>query len=75
MALLISKEWRNRENKLYLRKEIYDVYSTKTDKEFLKVTGEAAKNLDKGICNFIYEIIAENEEKADLTNPRKFLHG
>ena len=28
MALLISKEWRNGENKLYLKKEIYDVYST-----------------------------------------------
>jgi len=28
VALLISKEWRNGENKLYLKKEIYDVYST-----------------------------------------------
>ncbi len=53
-------------------RRIREITNEKTDKEFLKVTGEAAKNLDKGICNFIYEIIAESEGKADLANPRKF---
>ena len=47
---------------------------TKEDKtkEFLNVSGEAAKTLDKEICGLIYEIILEGEDKADFTNPKKF---
>lgn len=53
-------------------RRIREITNDKTDKEFIKVTGAAAKDLDKEICNFIYEIIDDSERKADLTIPRKF---
>lgn len=53
-------------------RRIREITNEKPDQNFIKVTGEAAKDLDKEICNQIYEIIEEAEGKADLTNPRKF---
>lgn len=53
-------------------RRIREITNEKKDKDFLGVSGETAKNLDKKICSLIYEIIAESEEKADLTNPRRF---
>lgn len=53
-------------------RRIREITNEKPDQDFIKVTGEAAKDLDKEICNQIYEIIEEAEVKADLTNPRKF---
>lgn len=53
-------------------RRIREITNEKPDQDFIKVTGEAAKDLDKEICNQIYEIIEEAEGKADLTNPRKF---
>jgi len=53
-------------------RRIREITNEKPDQDFIKVTGEAAKNLDKEICNQIYNIIEEVEGKADLTNPRKF---
>lgn len=53
-------------------RRIREITNEKPDQDFIKVTGEAAKNLDKEICNQIYNIIVEAEGKADLTNPRKF---
>ena len=53
-------------------RRIREITNEKGDQDFIKVTGEAAKNLDKEICNQIYNIIEEAEGKADLTNPRKF---
>ncbi len=53
-------------------RRIREITNEKPDQDFIKVTGEAAKNLDKEICNQIYNIIEEAEGKADLTNPRKF---
>ena len=53
-------------------RRIREITNDKATQDFIKVTGLAAKNLDKEICNQIYEIIQEVEEKADLTNPRKF---
>jgi hypothetical protein len=53
-------------------RRIREITNEKPDQDFIKVSGEAAKNLDKEICNQIYEIIAESEGKADLTNPKKF---
>jgi hypothetical protein len=53
-------------------RRIREITNEKSDQDFIKVTGEAAKNLDKEICNQIYNIIEEAEGKADLTNPRKF---
>lgn len=53
-------------------RRIREITNEKSDQDFIKVTGEAAKELDTEICNQIYEIIEEAEDKADLTNPRKF---
>jgi hypothetical protein len=53
-------------------RRIREITNEKSDQDFIKVTGEAAKDLDKEICNQIYDIIEEAESKADLTNPRKF---
>lgn len=53
-------------------RRIREITNEKPDQNFIKVTGEAAKDLDKEICNQIYDIIQEAEGKADLTNPRKF---
>lgn len=53
-------------------RRIREITNEKPDQDFIKVSGEAAKELDKEICNQIYEIIEEAEGKADLTNPRKF---
>ena len=53
-------------------RKIREITYDKTDQDFNKVTGDAAKNLDKEICNQIYEIIEGAEGKADLTNPRMF---
>ncbi len=53
-------------------RRIREITNEKPNQDFIKVTGEAAKNLDKEICNQIYNIIEEAEGRADLTNPRKF---
>jgi len=53
-------------------RRIREITNDKPDQNYIKVTGEAAKNLDKEICNQIYKIIEESESKADLTTPRKF---
>lgn len=41
-------------------------------KEYLKVSGESAKDLDKEICTIIYDLIVEKEASADLDNTKKF---
>lgn len=41
-------------------------------KEYLKVSGEKAKELDREICTIIYDILAEKEAVADIENTKKF---
>ena len=53
-------------------RRIREITNDKPNQDFIKVTGEAAKKLDKEICNKIHNIIEKAEEKADLTNPIKF---
>lgn len=43
-----------------------------TTKEYQGVSGTNAKLLDKEICTFIYDIIAEKEKVADLEKTKKF---
>ncbi len=43
------------------------------DKSFDGINGEEAKNLDKSICDEIYSIISEEEEKADVQIAKKFI--
>lgn len=53
-------------------RRIREITTDKKDKDYMTVSGEAAKNLDKEICRQIYEIITAREENADLTTPTKF---
>lgn len=43
------------------------------DKSFDGINGEEAKDLDKSICDEIYTIISEEEEKADVKTAKKFI--
>ncbi len=43
------------------------------DKLFDKINGENAKNLDKNICDEIYDIIFKAESKANIDVSRKFI--
>lgn len=43
------------------------------DRDFLKVTGVSAKNLDIEICKKIYQLIETAEGTADLSVPKRFL--
>ena len=72
LATTITGRNVNIEDILNQIRRIREITNEKKDKEFLKVSGEAAKNLDKQICDLIYEIILESEEKADFTNPKRF---
>lgn len=63
----------NIEDVLNQIRRIREITNDKIDKTYLVVSGEAAKDLDKAICKCIYNIITEEEEKADLTTPIKFL--
>jgi hypothetical protein len=53
-------------------RRIREITSDNKDKDYMKVSGEAAKKLDKEICKQIYDIITASEEKADLTTPTRF---
>lgn len=53
-------------------RRIRELTNDKKDKDFLKVSGEAAKSLDKEVCSLIYSVIDKSESKADLTNTSRF---
>jgi hypothetical protein len=53
-------------------RRIRELTNDKKNKDFLKVSGEAAKNLDKEVCSLIYSVIDKSESKADLTNTSRF---
>lgn len=54
-------------------RRIRDITGGKEDKEYLGISGEAAKTLDNEICKLIYELIVEKENVANLENTKKFL--
>lgn len=45
----------------------------KPSSSFGEISGEVAKKLDIKICNKIYDILSSEEEKADLSIPKKFV--
>lgn len=53
-------------------RRIREITNEKTDQEFVKVSGDAAKKLDQEICKQIYNIIDDKEKAADLRNTRRF---
>ena len=53
-------------------RRIREITYEKADREFVKVSGEAAKKLDREICKHIYSIIDDKEKVADLTNTTRF---
>ncbi|WP_293938130.1 SIR2 family protein [Sphingobacterium sp. UBA5996] len=52
---------------------IRQLTSDKATKSFDGIDGEKAKNLDKVICNKIYEIISEEEKTANLKISKSFI--
>lgn len=53
-------------------RRIREITNDDKGKAFITVTGAAAKELDKEICNQIYDVLTRCEEVADLANPTKF---
>lgn len=53
-------------------RRIREITSDCGARDFLKVTGNAAKQLDLDICKKIYELIDAEEANADLTVPKRF---
>lgn len=53
-------------------RRIREITSDDNKRDFLTVTGAAAKQLDLDICKKIYELIDIEEAKADLAVPKRF---
>lgn len=62
----------NIEDLLNQIRRIREITNERADQSFDGVNGEAAKILDKEICNQIYDILLKSEGVADLTAPRRF---
>lgn len=56
----------------YIR-QIRDLTQGRTDYKFGSVTGKQAMELDKKICNAIFEVIKDKEELADISDLRRFM--
>ena len=52
---------------------IREITEEKSDKNYLGIDGESAKELDLEICYKIYKLINEKESQANLENTKKFL--
>jgi len=68
----ITKRKVNIEDILNQIRRIREITNDKKDKNFLSVTGEDAKKLDKEVCSLIHSIIDDSENKADLTTTKRF---
>jgi len=53
-------------------RRIRELTGEATSKNYVGVSGEAAKRLDKEICTKIYNLILEKEKVADLETTKKF---
>jgi hypothetical protein len=53
-------------------RRIREITNERSDQEFIKVSGDAAKKLDQEICKSIYTLIEDKEKAADLTNTKRF---
>ncbi|MEK6780584.1 MAG: SIR2 family protein [Bacteroidota bacterium] len=71
LALTIKDKQVNIEDILNQIRRIREI-TGESDKDYIKVTGKAAKELDKEICTKIYNKIFEKEKTADLQNPKRF---
>lgn len=54
-------------------RRIRDITSEKSDKKYLEIDGESAKNLDIEICNKIHQILSEKEKGANIQNTKKLM--
>lgn len=53
-------------------RRIKEITGELDSKNYQGISGEVAKALDITICKFIYQIIAEKESKADISQTKKF---
>lgn len=67
-----TEEKPNIEHVLNQVRRIREITNDKPEKNYISITGAAAKTLDKEICKSVYTIITEAEEKAELTTPKRF---
>jgi hypothetical protein len=65
----------NIEDILNQTRRIRELTGERKDKNYQNIDGESAKLLDIEICKKIYEIITEQESKANLENTKKFFAG
>lgn len=56
-------------------RRIREITEERSDREFLGISGVNVRNLDVEICKNIYNLIPGKEAGANLTVPKKFLHG
>ncbi len=71
LAVTITDRQVNIEDILNQTRRIREI-TGESDKDYIKVTGKGAKELDKEICTKIYDKIFEKEKAADLQNPKRF---
>lgn len=69
----LDKDQQHIESILNQTRLIRQITSDKSIKIYDGINGEIAKNLDKEICNKIYEIISTEEDKANLKIARQFI--
>jgi hypothetical protein len=69
----LDKDYQHIEAVLNQVRLIRQLTNEKADKTFDGINGDEAKNLDKSICNKIYEIISAEEAKADLNVAKRFI--
>lgn len=53
-------------------RQLRSITGERSDKDYLGVNGQQAKQLDTDICKAIYNIISEKEASADLTKTKLF---
>lgn len=69
----LSDDLKHIEGILNLVRLIRKLTNDNKDKSYDKITGENAKNLDKNICNAIYDILMEKEKSAELDTSKDFI--
>jgi hypothetical protein len=72
LATSVAPRTVNIEDILNHLRRIRELTGDTATKDYIGVSGEAAKKLDKEICNKIYDIILEKEKLADLETTKKF---
>ena len=69
---LSGKDWITIEDVLNHLREVRDLTYSRADYDFKGLTGEKAAELDRDICNAVFQIIKYDTERADVFDLRRF---